>query len=88
MKPRSPGQVLIGVAVDAKLLAEIDARRGTMNRSAFVRESLAKYLQIDLTLAAAPDRTGKGGKSRKPIAAVPGTGKPSLPPSKKTASAS
>ena len=89
MNPRSPGQTLLSVAVDAQLLAEIDAKRGLMNRSAFVRECLAKYLGIDLTLAAAPDRTGKGGrplKSAQPtIKAVPGTGKVPKPAARKTA---
>jgi len=75
MKPRAPGQMLLSVAIDQQMLAEIDARRGLSNRSAFVRECLAKFLGVDLALAAAPDRTGKGGRRKKPeiVAGFPKT---------------
>ena len=63
-KPRSPGQALIAVALDEQLLAAIDRKRGTTNRSQFIRESLAKFLGISINLAAAPDRTGKGGRPK------------------------
>ena len=76
MKSRSPGQTLIGVAVDATFLREIDAKRGGLSRSAFVRMCLAKYLNIPESLAAAPDRTGKGGRPKKELEAVKGTGEP------------
>lgn len=65
MKSRSPGQTLIGVAVDSVFLAQIDAKRGSQSRSAFVRMCLANYLQLPEALAAAPDRTGKGGRPKK-----------------------
>ena len=58
-------QTLLSVAISRQLLAEIDRKRGTTSRSAFVRESLASFLKIDLHLAAAPDRTGKGGRPPK-----------------------
>jgi hypothetical protein len=64
-KPRSDGQTLIGVAVDARLLAAIDKKRGVVNRSTFIREMLVDYLRLPKELAAAPDRTGKGGRPRK-----------------------
>ena len=56
---------MIAVALDEQLLASIDERRGGTNRSAFVRESLAKYLGVSMNLAAAPDRTKKGGRKPK-----------------------
>ena len=62
---RTDGQTLIAVAMTVELLAAIDGKRGVTSRSAFVRESLAKYLQIAPELAAAPDRAGKGGRPKK-----------------------
>lgn len=69
-------QTLLSVAVSRQLLAEIDRKRGTTPRSTFVRECLATYLKIDLRLAAAPDRAGKGGRPKKAVAlaSVPGGG--------------
>jgi hypothetical protein len=64
-KPRSPGQTLIAIALDEQLLAAIDRRRGTVNRSAFIRESLVKYLGVPIILSASPDRAGKGGRPKK-----------------------
>jgi hypothetical protein len=64
-KPRSPGQTLIAVALDKNFLEEIDRKRGTMNRSQFIRESLARHLGVSLVHAAAPDRTAKGGRPKK-----------------------
>lgn len=64
-KPRSPGQTLIALALDEAFLASIDENRGTMNRSQFIRESLAKYLGLSMVHAAAPDRAAKGGRKRK-----------------------
>lgn len=46
------------------MLDAIDDKRGTVTRSAFVRECLAKYLGLDAVFAAAPDRTGKGGRPK------------------------
>lgn len=59
---RSDGQTLLTVAVDQNLLAAIDSKRGFENRSAFVRRVICEHLKIDLSLSAAPDRIGKGGK--------------------------
>lgn len=64
-KPRSPGQTLIGVAVDEKLLAAIDKKRGGLTRSAFVRQAIGNFLGVAGDLLNAPDRTGKGGRPRK-----------------------
>jgi hypothetical protein len=64
-KPRSPGQTLIGVAVDEHLLDAIDKNRGGLTRSAFVRNAIGKYLGISGDVLHAPDRTGKGGRPKK-----------------------
>ena len=66
---RSENQTLIAFAVDANLLAVIDAERGSLARSAWIRLALVKALTeagYDVGhLAAAPDRAGKGGRPRK-----------------------
>lgn len=67
LKPRSDGQTLVAVALDQRLLDEIDRRRGGVNRSAFIRESLVAHYKLPAHLAAAPDRTGKGGRPPKPM---------------------
>lgn len=77
---RASGQSLIGCHVDAQFLAEIDAARGGKSRSDFLREALYDYLKklgYDLPPAwkYAPDRTGKGGRPKKFLTAVPGAGK-------------
>ena len=59
---RAEGQTLLTVAVDQKLLSEIDRARGFENRSTYIRQMLCKHLNLDASYAAAPDRTGKGGK--------------------------
>ncbi len=64
-KLRSPGQTLIGVAVDEKLLQAIDLKRGGMTRSAFVRQAIGNFLGVSGELLDAPDRTGKGGRPKK-----------------------
>jgi hypothetical protein len=64
---RSDGQTLLSVAVTVEMLAAIDAKRGTTPRSVFVRESLAAYLHLPASLAAAPDRSGKGGRPKKTV---------------------
>lgn len=90
---RANGQVLIGCHVDAAFAAAIDRARGGKSRSDFLREALFSYLAscgitIPEALKYAPDRTGKGGRPKKPsIAAVPGVGKPAeKPAAKKSAS--
>ena len=70
MADRTTGQTLLSVAVSVEMLAAIDEKRGHATRSAFVRESLADHFKISRDLATAPDRTGKGGRPKKPLAAV------------------
>lgn len=66
---RSPGQKLIALALDEELLASLDAARGTMNRSQFIREALVEKVAEGITLregiSAPPDRAGKGGRPAK-----------------------
>lgn len=65
VKTRSDGQTLVAVALDQRLLDAIDKKRGNMNRSAFIREALVAQFNLPAHLAAAPDRTGKGGRPPK-----------------------
>jgi hypothetical protein len=67
IKSRSDGQTLVAVALDQRLLDEIDRRRGLVNRSAFIRESLVAHYNLPAHFAAAPDRTGKGGRAAKSL---------------------
>lgn len=61
-KQRSQGQVLIQAAVDEKLLEQIDANRGALTRSAYIRLALTEMLGIAEEMARPPARQGKGGK--------------------------
>lgn len=68
-------QQLIALRVDAALLAEIDAKRGRVSRSEFLRNAVYAELQsqgteLPASVTAAPDRAGKGGRPRK-AAAIP-----------------
>lgn len=63
-------QQLIALRVDADLLAEIDAKRGRVSRSEFLRNAVYAELQslgtdLPASVTAAPDRAGKGGRPRK-----------------------
>jgi hypothetical protein len=63
-------QQLIALRVDADLLAEIDAKRGRVSRSEFLRNAVYAELQalgtdLPANVTAAPDRAGKGGRPRK-----------------------
>ena len=65
-------QQLIALRVDAALLAEIDAKRGRVSRSEFLRNAVYAELQaqgteLPATVTAAPDRAGKGGRPRKVV---------------------
>lgn len=58
---RSPNQVMIGFWAESDLAAKIDAARGSVPRSQFLRIAVAKYLRargIDVPdqLISAPDR--------------------------------
>jgi hypothetical protein len=55
---------LIALALDEKLLAELDAKRGALTRSAYVRLAITNMLGLPAELARPPAREGlsKGGK--------------------------
>jgi hypothetical protein len=63
-KKRSDGQVLMAFALDEKLVEEIDAKRGALSRSAFIRVALVRLLGLSDEAARPPVREGlsKGGK--------------------------
>ena len=60
MKP-DVSQKRISMTIGPSLLSAVDAARGTMSRSEFIRECLAEKLILDESFVAAPDRVGKGG---------------------------
>jgi hypothetical protein len=71
--PRDPNQVFIGAFLDRELVFALDSGRGSLSRSAFVREALVEKLQrcgvrVRAGISDAPDRTGKGGRPRKAAA--------------------
>ena len=64
---RSDGQKLVSFPVDERLLAKIDAARGTQSRSAWIRGAATRYLEslgveVSEELGNAPDRVGVGGR--------------------------
>lgn len=63
-KDRSKGQVMLSVAIDEKLLEQIDAKRGALTRSAYVRVAITKLLGVNEDLARPPERVGlsRGGR--------------------------
>ncbi len=70
--PRSKGQSRITITLSEELLESVDAARGGMSRSAFIREAMVEKLDLDEKLSLAPDRVGVGGRpTHKPKDAVP-----------------
>ena len=74
MSQRSIGQTMLGVTLDEKLLELIDRAREQTNesRAAFARIAIVEYLRakghgVDLGLAKAPDRKGKGGRKKRAL---------------------
>jgi hypothetical protein len=66
----SERQQLIGFRADPELLAEIDAKRGRMSRSEFLRRAVFAELEelgttLPPSITAAPDRAGKGGPKKR-----------------------
>lgn len=66
---RGRGQTLVAFPLDEELLAALDQARGPLSRSAILRKALfdhlrAKGYQLDESLIAAPDRAGKGGRTK------------------------
>ena len=53
---RSEGQRLVAVPMDSELLDLMDKKRGTKNRSQFIREAIAKMLGLSPEITHAPDR--------------------------------
>lgn len=66
---RGKDQIFIGFQADAELLREIEAMRGGLSRSHFVREAVAEKLRgmginVAEQLVNPPDRAGKGGPKK------------------------
>ena len=63
-KKRSDGQVLMSFALDEKLIAEMDQKRGALSRSAWIRVAIVRMLGLADDAARPPQREGlsRGGK--------------------------
>lgn len=53
---RSEGQRLVAVPMDSELLSLMDQKRGSKNRSQFIRDAIAKMLGLSSDITRAPDR--------------------------------
>jgi hypothetical protein len=67
---RADGQILIGAALDAGMIATMDKLRGGVTRSQYVRQAIAEKMQaegykVPQEWIYAPDRTGRGGRPKK-----------------------
>lgn len=81
---RSDGQKQVIVLMREDFLRKIDAsvsKLGYNDRASLIRDAVYQFLaaaKINVVPEdkTAPGRTGKGGRPKKPIMAVPGTGQP------------
>jgi hypothetical protein len=67
---RSPGQIIMTVSIDERLVEQVDKARGYKPRALFVREALVERLrelgyEVADEIAAPPDRAGKPRAPRK-----------------------
>jgi hypothetical protein len=53
---RAPNQKLIAFPIDDELAGLMDRARGTMNRSQFIRDAIARMLGVPAEMGRAPDR--------------------------------
>lgn len=66
---RSEGQIIVSLSLSEDLVREVDAIRGGLSRSAFMREAVAALLKskgkaVPESILRAPDRAGKPRKKR------------------------